>query len=346
MPRGDRGSEWLTVRRCLVILQRLLKGPASAAELIEAVRSALGEEAYPLGERACQAAFKHDREHLRNHLEVQFTFDPLERVYVLQDPGPFGYLELSPISLQAIRLLGETFVGEMGEQSNVRQLLDELIGRLSPEARRTLESQSLPIDLNVFQRVDTGRLSERVWEVVRRAVREHRKLAFNYLSPQRADRQPRYHEVAPYRIRFQRGHWYLQAYDLYRRSPNGAQSYDLGHRRFRLSYIVEDEKLALLPTVLPQEQRRPPRYRVHYLLLPSLGRGAISRHFEEMQVTHHPDGSAEVTGYTDDDWEAARILLCYGEQCIVLGGAEVLRWVRQAAKGMAQHYGFFQGEAK
>jgi len=342
--RGDRGSEWLTIRRCLVILRRLLKGPASAADLIEAVRSSIGEEAYPLSERACLSAFKHDREHLRHHLEVEFYYDPSEQVYVLQDPGPYGYLDLSLASLQALRLLGETFVGGMGELSNVKQLLDELIERLSPEARRGLESQSLPIDLQVFQRVDTAPLSERVWAAVRRAVREHRKLAFNYLSPQQADRQPRYHEVAPYRIRFQRGHWYLQAYDLYRRNPNGKQSYDLGYRRFRLGYIIEDDKLAVLPTILPQERRSPPRYRVHYRLLPALGRGAISRHFEEMHVTHYPDGSAEVVGYTDDDWEAARILLCYGEQCVVLGGAEVLRWIRQAVKGMAHHYGFLEAE--
>lgn len=338
MEQHNRGSEWKVFCRCLAILQRLLKGPAKPAELIEAVREKAGEEAYPRGEKAMKAAFKHDRVRLRRELGVNFTFDSQGQVYRLVDPGPYGCLELSTASLMALRLLSETFAGHVGELAELQTFLEELTGRLSPSAQRSLESSALPIDLDVFQAVDPEPLSQKVWDAVSRAVNERRKLGFNYLSPRHPDRRARYHEVAPYRIRYQRGHWYLYAYDLYRRSPSGAERYDDGHKRFRLQYIQEDERLRVLPTRITSSRRRPPRYETHYLLLPALGRGGISRHFEQMRVERYPDGRAEVWGYTSDEWEAARILLGYGENCIVLGGPEVLARVRQAVRGMAVNY--------
>jgi len=88
------------------------------------------------------------------------------------------------------------------------------------------------------------------------------------------------------------------------------------------------------------EHRCPPRVFVHYLLKPAVGRGDISRHFEEMTVERRPDGSAMVKGFCDDAWDAARTLLGYGENCIVLGGDEVLRLMRRRVRGMAENYGF------
>jgi predicted DNA-binding transcriptional regulator YafY len=195
------------------------------------------------------------------------------------------------------------------------------------------------VDLDLLQEVDPVPIDERVWEAALRAAREHRKLSFNYLSPRHADRQPRYHEVAPYRIHYRQGHWYLHAYDLSWRDWAGQEGANAGFRHFRLHYIQSDERLVISPTVLPPMQRRPPKVLVHYRLLPALGRGSISRHFQEMQITRFPDGSAEVRGYTDDDWQAARILMGYGQNCVALGGEEVLRRVLEAVRGMVKNYG-------
>jgi predicted DNA-binding transcriptional regulator YafY len=176
-------------------------------------------------------------------------------------------------------------------------------------------------------------------ETVQRAVKARRKLAFNYISPEHPDGQPRYHVVAPHRLRWRQGHLYLYAYDLLARGPGGEEWLDGGARRFRLSRILEDGHLAVLAEVLPPTQRRPPRYRVRYRLLGPLSRGSISRHFLDMAVTRLPDGSAEVNGFTEDVFEAARTLLGYGENCIVLGGEEVLARVERALRGMARNYG-------
>ena len=93
--------------------------------------------------------------------------------------------------------------------------------------------------------------------------------------------------------------------------------------------------------MLPALFRAPPRILVKYLLKPEIGRGAVSHHFAETEITPYEDGSAEVRGYTDDVWDAVRLLLSYGEGCIVLGGEEVLREVRRRVWGMAQNYGFY-----
>lgn len=339
-----RGSEWVALRRSLAILRRLLQGPATGEDLIEAVRQAVGPEAYPAQKRARQEAFKRDRENLRDKLEASFHYEAQTGCYTLDDPGLCGSLTLPESELLALRLLSETFASEMGEQAEVQSLLERLVARLPPEDRLRLESISLPVDLDVFQGIDAATISPRVWETANRAARERRKLAFNYISPMQADQLPRYHEVAPYRVRFRRGHWYLYAYDLYWRNPYGAEWRDSGHRNFRLGYFVNDERLAILPGVLPPGQRRPPRYRVQYVLKPAVGRGAISRYFDEMQVKRLPDGSAEVSGFTDNDWEAVRILLGYGENCVVLGGEEVLRLMERHARGMAQNYGLGNSE--
>ncbi|MEA3351022.1 MAG: WYL domain-containing protein [Chloroflexota bacterium] len=337
MPQSKRSSEWLALRRCLAILRRLLQGAATSDELIESVSYVVSPDAYPDEESARKRAFKRDRYNLRHRLDVEFFYDHKDGVYILQDPGPFGRFELSDNSLFALRLLSQTFEGKIGEWADIQYLLEEIIERLSPEAKRRLEADIPLIDLDVLQGVDQAELSERVWNTVNRAARQHRELAFNYLSPQQKDQKPRFHKVAPYQVRFKRGHWYLYAYDLYWRNPYGQEGYDAGHKNFRLVYIQNDDRLQVLPTKLPLEQRRPPRYQVHYRLAPAVGRGAISRHFDDMKIIRSPDGSAEVLGQTDDVWGAVRTLLAYGESCTVLGGAKVLALMRRRVNRLIRY---------
>jgi predicted DNA-binding transcriptional regulator YafY len=337
--RSTRGSQWQVLRRCLVILQRLGQGPASAQQLMAAVVDALGGEAYPPEAAARRAAFKHDREHLRTQLGAIWSYDPLSKLYTLEDAGPYACLSLCSEDVQALALLARTFSGEIGEHAAIQDLLQRLAARLPVQDRRRLESVPALLQLDFQQGIDSSPPAERVWQTVQRATGEHRKLAFNYLSPQYDDCRPRYHEVAPYRVRFRSGHWYLRAFSLRRMEPDGQEQRPNSYRNFRMSYIQDDERLAVLPDVLPGTPRRSPRIWVHYRLLPPLGRGAISRHFDEMQITPLPDGSADVQGYTEDDWWAARLLLGYGENCLVLGGTEVLERVQQTVRGMARLYG-------
>ena len=340
MSSSKRGSEWLVLRRCLAILNRLLRGPASANELISIVRELCGPDAYPQNEATCKRAFKRDRRNLRKRLGVEFYYDPAPGKYILQDSGPYLRFQLSEESLFALGLLSQTFEGQVGERAEIQKMLEEIISRLSPETKRQLETGRYPINMDVLQEVDQAPVSERIWQTVNRAVRERRQLAFQHTSPRYEDLQPLFHKVEPYRIQYRRGHWYLRCYDLYRRYSDGREKHNIGHRSFRLAYILNDQHLKVLPAKLPSSPRPLPRYQVHYHLAPAVGRGAISRHFEEMKIMRLPDGSAEVLGLTDSPWEAVRILLRYGENCTVLGGPEVKKLMLKQVRGLARIYGF------
>ncbi len=331
-------SEWTPFLRALTLLKRLQQSPATAKMLMEFVESSI-PGAYPAEPSARQAAFKHDREHLRSRLEVSFQYDPHTQHYSLTDPGPFGTLALGDESLRGLGVLTRDFGNGLGEKVFIRALLDDLLRRLSPETRRLLERHPESMVMGLRQFVDKGSVHPRVWDFVQKAVDARRKLSFNHLSPRYLDGQPSYFEVAPVQLNYQDGHWYLRGWVLERQQlrPHLGNS---DYLKFRLTYIQDDDALQLWPTVFPAVYRTPPKFNVHYMLMPEIGRGEISHHFAEMQITRLPDGRAEVHGSCEDVWEAGRLLLGYGEGCIVLGGPELLQELRQRVQGMARNYGF------
>lgn len=330
---GKRNSEWLTFMRALAILQRLMEGPASGQELMEAVLAKVGPDAYPVSSAARQAAFKRDRKKLREMLGVKWDF--VRQKYVLKDAGDWLSLRLPEEALRALMVLSVTFSGQVGEHAGLDTLFKFLLQRLPDDQRRRFEHLDSGITFEIFQQIDPNGIPKRVWEMVHCAVSHHRQLEFRYLSPRYEDGIARRFRVAPLRIVFQWGHWYLFAYVLQREGEErflGAE-----YSRFRVFYIQDDEVLKVLPTVVSVAHRRPPRYEVHYRLLPPLGRGAISRHFEEMHITPLEDGSVEVRGVTDDLFEAERILLGYGQYCVVLGGPELKQRITTAVQGMMRN---------
>lgn len=333
---AKRGSEWVSFLRVLAILKRLMEGPATNEELIRSVLETVGADAYPSASSARKHAFKHDRDNLKKRLGVDHVWDPKTQLYILNDAGPYGRVALSPPMLRALSILSRQYDNAVGDLAGVRDLVQQIIGWLPPETRIQIESASEEFTLDFEQDVDRSEIPMRVWETANRALNQRRKLTFNYLSPRRADRKPVFHELAPYQIRFQDGHWYLRGYSL----NTGLQG-EFPFLRFRMSYILDDERLRVSPTKVETRHRQPPRFLVHYRLAPEIGRGEISHRFAEMQITRNDDGSAEVRAVTDDVWDAARTLLAYGEACIVLGGSDLLREMRRRVEGMARNYGFF-----
>jgi predicted DNA-binding transcriptional regulator YafY len=338
MSYGRRESPWYGLRRSLAILRRLIRGPASGKELMASVRGSLGEKAYSQELSAARKAFQRDRTRLRTEFGVAWKYDPSTGEYELVSLGQLALLDLSDEHLAALSVLYSTFEEQESPLVPVKPLLDHLTSLLPEERRQALTQASRVLRVEMPE-LDERRIPRRVWDTVERAIRRHRQLAFHYYSPQQTDGQPRHWVVAPVEIRFRRGHWYLHCWTVSWRSPRG-EGYDSRYFRFRLQYMAADERLEVLPTKVAIEHRRPPRYFVHYLLKPAVGRGDISQYFEEMTVERQADGSAIVKGFTDDAWDAVRTLLGYGENCVVLGGDEVLRLMRRRVQGMAENYGF------
>jgi predicted DNA-binding transcriptional regulator YafY len=331
-----RGSEWTSLKRCLAIVQRLQQGPATSLELFGYVLSALDEAAYPSSVSAREKAFKRDRENLKKRLGVKIQYSASTKKYTLAESSELFRLKLSVEGLRAISILSNSFEGHVGSYTEIKDLLSDVVPRLSNEDQRNLESMGSHIYLDLLGDVDPNHLSKKVWVAVWKAVKSHRKLAFNYRSPRYEDQNARYQEVVPYRIQYQSGHWYLRAYRLLYKDSVGIH-HTASHVKYRLSYLLEDDALTILPQKMPSPPA-PPRYFVQYRLLPPLSNGIISQRFDEMQVKKLEDDSVLVSGFCEDVFEAGRILLTYGEYCIVTGGEEMLKWMKNTIEGMAENY--------
>ncbi len=330
-PNDATNRAWLSLLRCLTIVQRLMQGPASAEALFAAVRQHVGADAYPEAPLARSKAFKRDRERLRRTLRVTLCYDTSQRQYRLDDPGPFLALSLSESGMHGLEVLLHTFSGDLRKGTGVDALINDLLRRARPELLRRLEKPSARVELRVGQHVELQAIAAATWEAVQKALREQRELEFDYRSPRFEENQPRHYVVAPGRLFYRNGHWYLLAH--VRHSKTGAEG---RWRQFRLSYIQPATARALASRFAPLAIPRP-TYEVHYRLFGPLARGLVSHHFADMQITPLED-CVEVRGLTDNAWEAARLLLGYGQHCQVLGGEEVLHHFLNEVQGLIARY--------
>ena len=103
---GTKRSSWLTFRRRLLLVRVLLRGAASAAELIAAVQAELGEEGYP---PAAAAALKHDLDALKAEYGCQIGYQRKRGVYALTDLGDLALLDLPAECMEALAFLDASF---------------------------------------------------------------------------------------------------------------------------------------------------------------------------------------------------------------------------------------------
>ena len=336
MKRGMRDSQWAVMRRCLAIIHRLQRGPATAQELLQAVLAQEGPEAYGEGQ-ARRIRLGKDLARIRDELQVEIRFDRELGAYVLRDSW-LPLLDLPDEDLATIAWLEQTFGHDSPQHDEVHALLGRLRLYLAPERRARIEQHhaSLIVDLG---RRDEDQIAPGVWEGLTRALAERRRVEFSYRSPQREDATPRRHTVDPWERYFDtgRGHYYLRGWCYYTTGPDGRC--ERGHYiDYRLGRISD---LQLLPNKLPPSPPPAPRYPVEYELAPQVARLGITRQprIEIRQIERRPDGSALVRGMTDNLFWAAQALLHYGPTCRILGGPELLARMRAMVKKMAEMYG-------
>ena len=336
--RGQRESDWLVVRRCLAIVRRALRGPASWRELIEAVVAQEGAEAYGVGaEPARRLRLGKDLERIRAHLGLDLYFDRELGGYVAGEAA-IPLLDLPDDDLATIAWLAQTFTPDSPQHREVQGLLQRLRKALAPERREEIERRHTALALDLGRR-DEDEIAPAVWDGLTRALVARRRIEFTYRSPQQDDQTPRRHVVDPYERYFDaaRGHYYLRGWCHYSEGPRGVRPQ---HRYFdyRLGRMAE---LQLLPDKLPPFPPPAPQYAVAYELSARVARFGVSRQrgIEVTDVEMRPDGSALVHGHTHDPFLAVQALLHYGPNCRVLGGPEVLERMRSAVREMGEMYG-------
>lgn len=319
MSRGSRERQWLVLRRCLAIIYRVQRGPATWKELVQAVLAQEGKDAYGGAEgRALYRRLENDMRRIRKELMVDLYFDRQAGGYVLRDTW-LPLLDLPDEDLATIAWLEQTFDCGSPQHDEVHALLGRLRLYLALERRAMLERCHTALAVNLRRR-DEDEIPPAVWDRLTKALIERRQITFDYLSPHYEDGLPRRHIVDPYERYFDttRGHYYLRGWchaiiGLEGRSEPG------DYIRYRLGRIFN---LNVLPQKLPPFPPPPRRYPVVYELAPQVARLGVTHHPEILirKVERREDGSALVQGEADSPFFAVQTLLHYGPTCRVLGG--------------------------
>lgn len=349
MARGRRESEWLVIRRCLALIRRVERGPATREELLEALLAAeqVGANTLSREQRRTLAAqpdpallkrLEQDLARVRESLLVDVHFDRKQGRYDI-DGTWLGLLDLPDEDLATVAWLEETFEMDSPQHDEVHALTGRLRRFLSPARRGDLEQQRSLLTLDVRQRDDDA-IPPEVWEGLSRAVSRRQRIAFDYVSPQYGDGLARRHVVEPYEAPHfdaARGHFYLRGWCLAMVGPGGREEVrrNIPYRLGRMS------RLEVLPDKLPPGRPHSPTFAVVYRLNPEVARLGVSRHPHIVieAVERQEDGGAVVRGVTEDAFWAQLELMHYRENCQVLGGPELLASMRETVRRMGEVYG-------
>jgi len=338
MSRGRRESHWLVIRRCLAIIHRAQRGPASQEELIQAVLLQEGLTAYGEAEgEALQSRFENDLGRIRDNLRIELYFDHREGGYIIRDTW-LPLLDLPDEDLATIAWLQQTFDHDSPQHDEVHALLGRLRFYLAPERRAKIERCRTALVMDLGQR-DEDKILPAVRDGLTRALTQRQRVEFHYRSPQHEDGLPRRHVVDPYEPPYfdtVRGHYYLRGWCHYIVGPLGRQERG-DYSYYRLGRMSD---LQVLPNKLPPFPPPARRYSVVYELAPQVARLGITRHrpIEIEAIERRDDESILVRGTTDSVFWAIQALMHYRHNCRVLGGPEMLREMQATVQKMAEMY--------
>jgi predicted DNA-binding transcriptional regulator YafY len=320
------------------MLRRLQRGPATKAELIAEVRSELAEPYGNTEGRSLNKRFERDKGKLRDIFLAEIAYRRATGTYELVDAWE-PLLDVPDESLRAIAFLQDSFTPDVPGYEMVQMFLSTLLSHLSPKRRGDVDNQRLALEV-AWGRRDEDEIAPDVERGLRKALLEHRRVAFDYVTPYYEEGKARHHVVDPWQRFFDatRGHSYLRAYCRQVTDASGKTQHPRAYRHYRLGRI---RNLQVLPDKLPPI---PPRARTHslvYCLAPVIARrGDVSR-LPGIKILHkepQEDGSIVVHAETENVWWAVRSLLHYGPNCEVLGGSEARREMEKIVKAMAEVY--------
>ncbi|MCB0153412.1 MAG: hypothetical protein KDF65_01355, partial [Anaerolineae bacterium] len=153
MTRGRRDSPWLALRRCLAMVRRLQRGPATRPELVEVV-SAEVNGAYGAAEgKALSRRFQSDRERLSQILGIEIKADRRSREYTLRELA-MPLLDMPDEDLRTLAFLEQTFEAHSPHHHQIQELVGRLKAYLPEERRLALEQIRTDVILQLGQQDD------------------------------------------------------------------------------------------------------------------------------------------------------------------------------------------------
>jgi predicted DNA-binding transcriptional regulator YafY len=332
--QGKRESHWLVIRRCLAIIRRAQRGPATWKELAEAVLEQDPEAYGGTQGKTLHRRLENDLRRIRDELLVDLYYDRQAGGYGIRDVW-LPLLDLPDDDLATIAWLEEMFSLESPQHDEVHSLLDKLRLYLGSERLGVIERCRTTLTVDLEQR-DEDEARASVWRNLTRALREKRRIELVYHSS--TQQQPCRHVVDPYEFAFDaaRGHYYLRGYCRHVDGVEGREE-ERCFIAYRLGRILA---VTVLPQKLPPVPPVVVRYAVVYELTPAVAQPGVTRQpgIDIHNIERREDGGALVCGETDNVFWAARTLLHYGSNCRVVGGPEMVQEMRAVVEGIAKVY--------
>ncbi len=322
MPQAHRGSRRTidVIKRAAVIYAVLIEEhDATRDELIARVRKALGSTAYGA---APEDALLRDVKWLKQlGYAIVLTEGYRYRLVRFEPLLPLPLTREDVETLAAVRkALAATLYAE-----SIEHLVSSLRSFIQPNLRLLLDKEPLlklsaPLLDNLAPQQNTLRL-------FRRAREQRRQLTFLYHSPAQFETGPIRHTIEPDSMEERDGHVYFEGY-----VPEYGNML-----RYRLDR-VEAGSVEILPARYATRRARraiPLRYKLSPVVA-SLG---ATRRFEKHREKKLADDWVEITAEAQDLFWASKILLKYGENCIVLEPPELVAEMKRVVGEMARNYG-------
>lgn len=336
MTQESRDSRWQVIRRCLAMIRRLQRGPASWEALAEAVQAEISEAYVQPKQSSRKKQFDNDKAHLVHSLGLGLKYNRRTHEYLLYN-NDYPLLELPSEDLATIAWLKKTFESESPEHQPVEAFLNRLISFLGPERREEIERQRFIFKLDLARR-DDNHVPVEVREGIVEALVRSRRVGFDYRSSTNSSGIPWRHIVDPYEYFFEDGHYYLKG--KCQTVAQGGQSHVSGsYTAYRLDGM---SNFQLLPNKVEWPPPKARQYKVRYRLEAEVVRHGVSRQrwidFDDPEdLEWQADGSVIVNGMTDNDFFAAQALLRYGHRCRVLNKGPVKDRILESAKKILEN---------
>ncbi len=316
--RGSRRTSDVLARAAVIYAVLVEESEATRDELIARVRQALGTSAYG---KAPEDSLRHDLGVLALlGFEVSVIPGHRYRLTRIEPRLPLPVTRAHVETLAAVRrAFSKTLYGD-----TIEDLIRRLRPFIDPNLRPLLDREPL-LKLNT-PLIDDLAPHQVTLDKLRRAQRQRQRFAFLYRSPAQPAAKPVRHTIEPDSIEEREGHVYFEGYST-------AAEQVL---QFRLDR-VEPGSAEVLPTTFPRGRKRraiPIRYR----LSPTIARFGASHRFDKHEETVLPDGWVEVSAETRDLFWASKILLKYGENCVVVEPPELVVEMKRVVGEMARNY--------
>lgn len=318
-PHGGSRKTIDVLSRAAVIYSVLIEQyDATRDELIARVRKALGPSAYGT---APEDALLRDVKWLR---QLGYEIVPTEGYrYRLVNFDPLLPLPITREDVETLAAVRKALANTLYAESS-EHLVASLRPFLLPNLQPVLEAEPL-LKLGA-PLLDNLAPQQATLQLFRRAREQHRQLTFLYHSPAQTEATPIRHTIEPDAMEERDGHVYFEGF-----APEYGDVL-----RYRLDR-VEPGSAEILPARYTGGRRRH-AIPLRYALSPVVASLGATRRFEKHHERKLADGWMEVTAETRDLFWASKILLKYGENCVVQEPPELVAEMKRVVRKMAQNY--------